>query len=196
MPRRRSSRTTYKVGVKHSGTIIDNIGAGSVPQKLIVLKTSGGPRDTTGAPMTIQSFSSTDEECKTGDECKVVNLHIECGSRSNTGVQTDRTGWLEWAMVLVRENETEVPITRMGVQTLGDVCTNMYRGECIYTGAVPVGHEQPVVAEISLKIPKTKTKMKLGDEWRFITSFRSVESTSTSTTAIRLIKSYNEIVRS
>ncbi len=187
---------TFKRGVKHSGTIIANMGAGTVPQKLIVLKTSGGPRSTDGGPMTIQSSSSTDDDCKTGDTCKLVNLHIECGARTNTGVQTDRTGWLEWAFICVRENETEVPITKLGVQTLGDVCTNMYRGECIYTGAVPVGNDQPVVGEISLKIPKTKSTMKLGDEWRFLTSFRSVESTSTSTTALRLIKSYNEIVRS
>ncbi len=182
--------------VKHSGTFLDNIGAGDAPQKFIVLKTSGGPRSDDGAPQTIQSAASTDEDCRTGDTCKLVNLHIECGPRNNIAEVEDRTGWLEWAFVLVRENETEVPITRLGVQTLGDVCTNMYRGECIYTGAIPIGNAQPAVAEITLKIPKSKKKIKLGDEWRFITSFRAVSSTSTANASIRIIKSYNYLVRS
>ncbi len=103
---------------------------------------------------------------------------------------------MEWAFVLVRENETEVPATRLGIQTLGDICTNMYRGECIYTGAFPVGNAQPVVGEIKLKIPKSKINIKLGDEWRFITFFRANSSTSTSTTVQRVIKSYNYLVRS
>ncbi len=146
--------------------------------------------------MTIQSFSSTDEECKTADTVKMVNLHIECAPRTDQATTVDRLGWLEWAFVLVRENETEVPSTKLGVQTLGDICTNMYRGECIYTGALPMGSTQPVVGEISLKIPKTKQHIKLGDEWRFITFFRAVSSTSTSTIAVRLVKSYNYLVRS
>ncbi len=197
MPFRRKSKIGLRrPSTKHSGTLQSNIGAGTAPEKLIVLKTSGGPRSTDGGPMTIQSTSSTDDDCKTGDKCRLVNLHIEAGARPDIGTEQDRTGWIEWSFICVRENETEVPITRLGVQTLGDVCTNMYRGECIYTGAIPVGSVQPVVAEISLKIPKLKVKMKLGDEWRFITSFRSVSSTSTATAVIRLIKSYNEKVES
>ncbi len=194
--RRKRSNTFGKRGVKHSGTILANNGAGSTPAKLIVLKTGGGPRSTTGSPMTIQSFSSTDDDCKTGDIVKFINLHIQSGSRNTVEGAADRVGWLEWAFICVRENETEVPITNAGTQTLGDICTQMYRGECIYTGAIPVGDVQPVVGEISLKIPKTKQGIKLGDEWRFVTYFRAVGSISTSTIANRLIKSYNYIVKS
>ncbi len=146
--------------------------------------------------MTIQSSSSTDDDCRTGDTVKYTNLHVEVGPRQDQGSTSDRTGWLEWALVLVRENETEVPSTRLGVQTLGDICTNMYRGECIYTGSIPVGNSQPAVGEITLKIPKRKIKIKLGDEWRFLAFFRAVSSTSTSTVAVRLIRSYNHIVYS
>ncbi len=185
-----------KRGVKHSGTILANIGTGSNAISQIILKTSGGPRSTDGSPQTIQSLASTDEDCRTGDTCKYVNLLIQAGARPDQTTAQDRTGWLEWAFICVRENETVVPATRLGVQSLGDICTNMYRGECIFTGVVPVGDAQPVTEQIKLKIPKTKYTIKLGDEWRFITFFRAVSSTSASTGAVRLLKSFNYIVRS
>jgi len=196
MPFRRRLRIPLKAKVKHSGTLIDNIGQGSNAVKLVILKTSGGPRSTTGAPQTIQSLASTDDDCRTADVCKLVNLHIQVGPRTDQGSEIDRVGWLEWAFVLVRENETEVPSTRLGVQTLGDICTNMYRGECIFTGNIPVGVRQPASAEIILKIPKSKRKIKLGDEWRFITFFRSVSSASVNQIAIRIVKSYNYLITS
>ncbi len=146
--------------------------------------------------MTIQSFSSTDDDCRTGDTVKYTNLHIQAGPRNNIDAVQDRTGWIEWAFVCVRENETEVPGTRFSVQTVGDICTNMYRGECIYTGSIPVGGGQPVTADIMLKIPKHKQKIKLGDEWRFLTGFRAVSASSVSTATIRIVKSYNHLVRS
>ncbi len=194
--RRKVRRLLTTPSVKHSGSFLANIGAATAPASMIILKTSGGPRSTDGSPQTIQSASSTDEDCQTADTCKLVNLHIEAGARPDVGAAKDRTGWLEWSLVCVRENETAVPITRLGVQTLGDVCTAMYRGECIYTGAIPVGDAQPVTGEISLKIPKTKQHIKLGDEWRFITSFRAVDAASTGTATIRIVKSFNYKVRS
>ncbi len=194
--RRKRSMLPRKPSVKHSGTFLANVGSGSDVANFVILKTGGGPRSTTGAPQTIQSFSSTDEDCKTADTVKLVNLHLQIGPRSDVGSAEDRTGWIEWALVLVRENETEVPNTRIGVQTLGDICTNMYRGECIYTGAIPCGSGQCAVGEISLKIPKQKQKIKLGDEWRFLTYFRAVSSTSVAEDSNRLIKSYNYKVTS
>ncbi len=193
---RRNSKGRGQRKVKHSGTFIDNVGQGSNAVSMVILKTGGGPRSTTGAPQTIQSFSSTDDDCKTGDKCQFVNLTVQVGPRSDQGSEPDRTGWIEWAFVCVRENETAVPSTRLGVQTLGDICTNMYRGECIFTGAAPVGNEQPVVVPISLKIPKTKQNIKLGDEWRFITFFRSVNSTAAGTVSVRVVKSFNYLVKS
>ncbi len=190
MPFRRRRSMPSKRKVKHSGTLIADVGAGSNATSLIILKTSGGPRSTDGSPQTIQSFSSTDEDCKTGDQCKFVNLALYAGPKDSAAIQ-DRIGWMEWAFICVRENETAVPATRLGVQTLGDICTNMYRGECIMTGAIPVGGEQPSLATIKLKIPKSKVSIKLGDEWRFITNFRAVNAVSTSVNAIRSLKSFN-----
>ncbi len=186
----------FKQGVKHSGTFMDNIGQGSNAVSLTVLKTSGGPRSTTGAPQTIQSAASTDEDCRTGDTVKYVNLNIQAGPRQLLGDSDDRTGWIEWAFICVRENETTVPATRLGIQTLGDICTNMYRGECIFTGMAPIGDTQPMIQIIKLKIPKKKQKIKLGDEWRFITFMRAVKSTSTVLTTTRMVKSFAYIVYS
>jgi len=196
MPRRYRKNSPKKRPVKHSGTVIDNMGQGSNAQSLIVLKTTGGPRSVDGSPQTIQSSSSTEEDCRTGDTVKFINLLVEVAPRTTVATDADRVGWLEWAFMCVRENETAVPSTRLGVQTLGDICTNMYRGECIYTGVVPMGLTQPATAVIKLKIPKTKHNIKLGDEWRFVTFFRAVSSTSTSTIAVRLVKSFNFLVRS
>ncbi len=196
MPFRKKRSMNRKRGVKHSGTLIANIGQGSNAISLVVLKTGGGPRSNDGQPQTIQSFSSTDEDCKTGDTCKYVNLNIQAAARPDTGTESNKTGWIEWAFVCVRENETAVPSTRLGVQTLGDICTNMYRGECIFTGQFPVGTAQPAIETIKLKIPKTKTSIKLGDEWRFVTFFRATSSTASGTTEVRIVKSFNYIVRS
>ncbi len=191
MPLRRRKMFSKKQTVKHSLSLVDNIGQGTNAVNLIVLKTSGGPRSVSGAPQTIQSSASTDENCRTGDTCKFINLYAQIGPRSGVGAATDRVGWYEWAFVCVRENETQVPSTRLGLQTLGDICTNMYRGECIYSGMIPVGEFQPVTLAASIKIPKHKQNIKLGDEWRFITFFRAVSSTSVSTTALRAMKSCN-----
>ncbi len=185
-----------KNGVKHSGTFQDNIGVASNAISQIILKTGGGPRSTDGGPQTIQSFASTDEDCRTADTVKYVNLYAQIGNRPNVGAAEDSQGWLEWAFVCVRENETAVPATNLGVQTLGDICTQMYRGECIFTGMMPVGNAQPVVQLIKLKIPKSKQRIKLGDEWRFITFFRAVDSASVGTTEMRIVKSFNYIVYS
>lgn len=194
--RRKRSRQLTKRGIKHSGTIIANMAQGSNAVDMIVLETSGGARSIDGSHSNIQSFSSTDDTCRTGDKCSLVNLKIQIGGRQDVGPTNpqNRTGWIEWAFVCVRENETVVPATNLGIQTLGDICTSMYRAECIYTGAAPVGELQPVVVDIALKIPKHKSTFKLGDQWRFITFFRALNSASSGTTEMRLVKSFNLIV--
>ncbi len=183
-------QTKGKVPIKKADTNLTNIGAGSAPGSFNVLETQGGARTLTGGTQVIKSSADTGEVCNVGDMVKYVTLFIEVGPRTHQGSLVDRIGWLEWAFVCVKESETAVPITDMGIQTLGSVCNHMFRNECIYTGMVPVGTTQPVTQEIHLKIPQTKSKITLGDEWRFITSFRSVLSTSTSTVSIRLVKSF------
>jgi len=189
VPRHRMSIGKYKMGIAHADTFLANIGAGTVPQQLEILETEAGTRSLTGGTQTITDSRSTGEVVNIGDVVKYINLFIQIGPRL-TESSTDRTGWLEWALIMVKESETDVPITVTGTQTLGVICNHMFRNECIYTGNIPVGAEIPNSANITLKVPKSKQTIRFGDEWRFITSFRSVSSTSTSTTAVRLIKSF------
>ncbi len=195
MPYRRKRRSNLvgKKGVKHSGTLIANVGQGSNVTRLDIMLTSGGQRSTDGSSQTIQSSANTEEICRTADIIKYVNLFIQAGARPDIGTPEARTGWIEWAFICVREDEKDVPTTQLGTQTLGDICTNMYRGECIYTGSIPVGNAQPITQPISLKIPQSKATIKLGDSWRFLTFFRAVSSTAAGTTNIRLLKSFNYI---
>ncbi len=188
--RRRMAITKFKVGIQHADTKLLNSGSGSVPDTFEIMETEGGIRSLTGATQTIQDSASTGEVCRVGDIIKYVNLFIETGPRNNQGVAQDRNGWLEWAFVCVKESETTVPITTIGTQTLGVICTNMFRNECIYTGCIPHGVDIPNYAEIKIKIPKFKQKIRLGDEWRFITYFRATSSTASGTVETRQVKSF------
>ncbi len=180
----------FKTGIQHADTKLVNHGSGSIPDTFEVLETEGGLRTTTGGTQTIQDSASTGEVVRVGDIVKYINLFMEIGPRIDQANNVDKTGWLEWAFVMVKESETTVPITDIGIQTLGVICTNMFRNECIYTGAVPIGNQQPNYFAASIKVPKFKQKIRLGDEWRFITFFRSVSSTSTSVVAMRSVKSF------
>ncbi len=189
MPRHRSSlMLRTKRSVQHGDTLLSNIGSGSVPTTFEVLETEGGARTLTGASQTIQSSASTGEVVRVGDTVKYINLFFEIAARAITAA-TD-VGWLEWAFVCVKESETTVPITTVGTQTLGIICTNMFRNECIFTGCIPVGLNQSNCTTIKLKIPKFKQVIRLGDEWRFVCYFRSNNSADVQTASHRLVQSF------
>ncbi len=181
--------TRYKTSIAHADTNISNAGSGQTPASTNVLETSGGARTLTGSPQVITDERSTGELCNVGDIVKYVNLFIGAGPREASPV-ADRQGWLEWAFICVKESETAVPITDVGTMTLGTICRNMFRNECIYTGMMPIGRDQSNTMEMHIKIPKFKQKITLGDEWRFVTWFRSTLATSTENAAIRLVKSW------
>ncbi len=190
MARRRRRITLNKHGVKKAHTVVATIGGATVPASFIVLNPDSGARTVDGAAQNIKDNANTSETCFVGDIVKYINLHIQVGPRTGPS-GNDTIGWLEWAFVCVKQTETAVPITQLGVLTLGTVCTNMFRNECIMSGFIPIGFQQANGQSISLKIPTTKSTVKIGDEWRFITYFRDMQAASTSTTAVRLIKSYN-----
>ncbi len=189
MARRRRSTLKGKRGIKKANTLVSSVGGASVPASFIVLNPGSGARSVDGSEETIKDQADTAESCFVGDVVKYINLFIEASPRIFSD-QGNAQGWIEWAFVCCKQTETAVPITQHGVLTLGNICANMFRQECIMTGAIPVGLNQPNVANITLKIPPIKQKISMGDEWRFITAFRDVLTTSTSTNAIRLIKSY------
>ncbi len=191
MARRRYNRVTAgKIGIPHAGTVISSIGGATAPAEQVILKTEAGARNVTGANQDITAERDTGNKVNVGDCIKYVNLFIQVSPRPIQDTDQDKTGWLEWAFVCVKESETNVPNTTVGVQTLGVIATNMFRNECIFTGCVPIGTTQANYLPIQIKIPKTKQFIRIGDEWRFITVFRDVVATSTSTSAVRLVKSF------
>ncbi len=189
MARRRIRLSAIKVAVQHAETNIANAGNAAAPATFNVLETETGARTVTGAEQTTKDSSTTGEVCNIGDIVKYINLFIQAGPRPDVDAVVDRTGWMEWALLMVKESDTTVPTTSTGTLTLGNICTNMFRNECIFTGCMPVGNTQPNYLAINIKVPKFKQKIRIGDEWRFMSMFRSVLSTSTSVATVRVIKS-------
>ncbi len=189
MPRHRVKRQTMgKLGVKKADSFIAVIGPGTAVTAFEVLVTDVGARTLTGTEQTIQDAATTGETCRVGDLCKYVNLTIQAGPRTQTA---GNAGWIEWAFVCHKENDVVPPSTELGTETMGTVCMRMYRGDCIYTGAIPIGTTQPVVANISLKIPTNHTLMKVGDQWHLFMKMRTVSTTETATDLVKLIASFS-----
>jgi len=188
---RKKRQLAGKVPIKKANTLLANIGAGSAPGTMDVLITEAGSRSLTGATQTIKESANTAQLCNVGDTVKYVTLYLQASGRPGVATPNDINGWIEWAFVCVKESETALPITNLGILTLGNVAMNMYRNECIYTGIMPIGQAIPNSQEIKIKIPRQKQQIRIGDEWRFITSHRSNNSTDVSTSRIRLVKSFS-----
>ncbi len=186
---RRMSISRYKTAVQHTDSLIANIGHATVPTVLDVLRTDVGARTLTGASQTIQDAASSGRIVRTGDIVKYVNLFIQITPRFEIGLPEEAQGWLEWAFLMVKESETQIPITNLGVQTLGEVATNMYRNECIYTGFVPATRQLSSGLTIAIKVPKFKQKIRIGDEWRLVVFWRSSKSTDVNTANVRIVLS-------
>jgi len=145
-------------------------------------------RSTTGSAVTIRDDQNTGSQANVGDIIKYVHLVIQAGNR-DINVESEDTGWLEWAVTFEKESATSIPSTNTGLVTLGNIAMNMFRGDCLLTGQIPIGSIQPITQEIMIKIPKNKVKLQLGSSLQFHTFFRSVDSTDMRTDNIRLVKS-------
>ncbi len=186
--RKRFSRQTMgKRGIKKAGTFIGNMGPGSVPNSFEVLVTEGGARSTSGAETSITAGRTTGETVNVGDVVKYVNLMMEVHPRL---VTIESTGVLEWAFVCQKEIDPEIPITNVGTLSLMTIAMNMYRGDCIFTGCFPVGVQQPNCQPVSLKIPKSRSTIKLGDQWFLYSYFRTTSSTETGTSSVKIVHSF------
>ncbi len=180
-------KTAGKTSIKHAGTLISAQGSGSIPTKLVLVDTNAGAR--TEATQQIKADSGTDEECNTGDIVRYVNIHLQGASRNPTDNNT--IGWLEYAVVCKRDSEPDISIAQTGTLTLGVIATNLYRNDCLWTGFFPIGASQPNGAELRIKIPDAWATLKIGFEYVLFTWFRSQNSASMSTDAVRQISSYN-----
>lgn len=187
--RRRIKRITRNKGHStHSATLISNTGPGSAPAHMRVIETEGGARTQTGVTQNFAASRDTDEKCNIGDVIKFINLFIQCGPR--TGAGSLKTGWLEWAVIIGKEAEVVIPITQLGVQTLGVTAIRMFPQQCLLTGAMPVGEFGPNYQAIQIKLPKKANFLRMGDKLDFVTYFRTVNSVETGVDNVRLIKSF------
>ncbi len=175
---------------KHSDTLISVIGPGTVViPDMLVRDTEQGDRNPAGSTDTIQLGRGNNEECNQGDICKFINIHVMFAPRVIDSAQS--TGWLEWAFCIMKGSDPEPTKANIGTNTLGDIMTKYLRNGCIYTGSIPCGSNQCATAEITLKIPKAKQRLVLGDVWRFFFLPRTISSTETSTSSFKVITSFN-----
>ncbi len=185
---RRKALTRGKSSTKKADSFIDTTGPASPPEIFEVLVTEGGARTVDGLEQTITANRTTGETVNIGDIVKYVNLMITVAPRLDN-VQS--IGTLEWAFVCHREIDPDPPITNVGTEMLGVICTRMYKEDCVYTGCMPVGMKQTACQAIQLKIPPKHCKIVQGDQWHLYMYFRTASSTETGTTNVKLVCSFN-----
>ncbi len=175
------------MGVKHAHTYIRVTGPATVPTENVIIESEAGPR--TEASQAIQDSANTAETCRTGDLVKFVNVHIQTATRSST--EEVDIGWLEYAFVWKKEAQAAPTITNIGTLTLGTVCTNLYRNDCIWTGFVPVFLNGANGVNLQLKMPRAKQYLKVGEEFVCYIYYRTQSSTETGTDNNKAIVSFN-----
>jgi len=182
--RRVKRKTRGKLGVKHADSFINNIGGGSAPTAFTMVDVDAGARSETH--QSIQNSADTNSTCMVGQLVKYINVHIQVAPRGGTN---DESGWLEYAVVWQPEDATKIAITNMGTMTLGEVATNFYRNDCLWTGFIPTGKTHASGAEFVIKCPKQHEYLKIGDSYILYCWYRSSDSTESTTDAMRLVQS-------
>ena len=144
-----------KDAIKKSGTLIANIGQGTLGvHSHVIIDTNIGQRDSTGITRNILQQQTTDNECNLGNIIKYVNLCIEIGPRTDAGQEDNNNGWLEYGIVKYKETFIAPETNSLGTNTLGDNLTKNFRGDVLWTGCLPCGSQQPNAVDLRLKIPK------------------------------------------
>ncbi len=189
--RRRIKRQTMgKDPVKHSHSIVSVVGNGSAVVTLGLIQTGAGDRSTDGAAKAIQSGSNTGKIVAVSDIIKYTNVIIQAAITAEGAQQNSNTqGWVEWALVFRNEQLVSIPSTNIGTQTLGDICSQMFRGDCLMTGQFPVSVNLPNIEVISLKHPKKAIKWSIGSQLVLYTMFRDADTTDLQTDTVKIVKS-------
>ncbi len=184
-------QTLGKTPVKHSSTLVDNTGpaVGSFFGH-VIFDTQVGARSASGGTATIKDTANTAQEVNVGDLVKYVNVCIQASPR---GVEPtndlDNAGWLEWALITQKENEILPNVSNIGVITLGNLCTNFYREDCLMTGCFPIGTKQAMSVDLKFKLPQKACKIRRGHRLVIICYVRTSNSADVRTDSHRLIAS-------
>jgi len=191
MRRRRIKRVTMgKDPIKHSSTLVSVIGNGSNVTGVQLITTRAGDRSLDGASSTIQDSASNAQIVILSTIVKYITVHLQAAV-TTAGNDSSTQGWIEWAVVWRDEVSVQPPSTNFGTQTLGNICTNMYRGDCLLTGNFPVSVNLPNSQDILVKLPKKCVKWKQGAELKLYAIFRDADTTNLETDTVKLITSNN-----
>ncbi len=176
--------TRGKLGVKHADSFMNNVGSGSIPTAFTLVEVDAGSRTETHQP--IKGNADTDNTCMVGDLIKFINVRMQIASRNN-GIPD--VGWLEYAVVHQQEDATKISITNVGTMTLGEIATNFYRNDCLWTGAISTSKTSANTLDLTIKTPKKHQFLKIGDSYILYCYFRSNLSTDVQVDNMRLIQS-------
>lgn len=178
--------------IKKSTTLVANIGTGSAGiTSHVFIDTDVGGRNLAGAAQTIRDNQTTSNICNVGNIIKYVNLCIQVASRNVTGdVPTpDDNGWLEYAIVKHKEVRQTMSIAGIGTETLMTLAARAFRGDCLWTGCLPLGASQPNSMDMRIKVPKIFTKLQIGSSMEILVWFRSTNTTDLRTDSTRVLLS-------
>ena len=184
-------RTQGKEPIKKSTTIVNILGQGSAAAaKLQVI--SVPVRNLTGFVSTIIDDQDTGRKANVGNVIKYLNLCIQIGPRANQEgpePDIDNNGWLEYALITQKELEQDMATAQLGTQTLGDVATKQYRGDCIFTGCIPVSAVTANSLDLKIKLPPKIQKLQQGSSINLYCAFRSVNSADLRSDSHKLVMS-------
>ncbi len=178
-------RTRGKEPIKKSATLIEDTGPGAAFTTFILVQNTIS-RNLDGSTVTVRDSQNTGVTANVGDIVKYINIRVQAGARDAPEPEDETSGWLEWGVVKQKETFLSPQKTNIGTQTLGDTLTKQFRGDCLLTGAIPVGGDIPNVQDIIIKVPQTFIKMQLGSSITFFSYFRSVNAASTALALINL----------
>ncbi len=151
------------------------------------------PTVVTGAGTGGHAFEGADfkNQCSPNSVIKYFNLTIQSAIKSSEA--EFRPGWIEYAFLRF-DNYTATPTVPAGLsastgtETFPNLCKTWFRGNCVWTGTIPISVETPVAQLIKIKVPDKWCKNMRGSYWQLWVMFRSSKSTDTVTT-IRNISS-------
>ncbi len=186
MPFRRNRKklTMGKLGIKHADSFINNVGSASVPTAFTLVEVDAGSR--TEIHQSIKGSADTDNTCMVGDLIKFINIHIQCAPVNGN---LPDVGWLEYAVVWQPEDATKLTNTNVGTMTLGEIATNFFRNDCLWTGNVPMSKTAASSVEMTIKCPRKHQYLKIGDSYILYCYYRSSISTDVQTDNMRLVQS-------
>ncbi len=181
--------TMGKTPVKHESTLVDNTGpgVGSYFTHQIYV-TDVGVRNVGGGVATIKDTATTGSKVNVGDIVKYVNACIQCSPRgANPTQDNDNCAWLEWALVFQKERDVNPNVSNIGVATLGVVCANFFREDCLMTGCFPIGSKQAMSVDLKFKLPIKCVKIRMGYVLNLICYVRTSVFTDMRTDSHRII---------